>query len=117
MSGLKNDIKRMLQITFPELESLCNVCSEWMRDIIKQYPSARLSRTANARAIKKALMHSDAKRTPPFHPEDFITAAKKSVATDSIAKELILSEKYATLEYLMKQRERIMETLVEPVRP
>jgi transposase len=25
MTGLKNDIKRMLQITFPALESLCNV--------------------------------------------------------------------------------------------
>jgi transposase len=113
MSGLKKDIKRLLQITFPELESLCNVFSESMRDIIKQYPSARLIRAANARAIKKALMPSDARRTPPFYPEDFIAAAQRSVATDSIAKELILPEKYATLEHLMKQRERITEALVE----
>jgi transposase len=113
MSGLKNDIKRMLQITFPELESLCNVFSESMRNVIKQFPSARLIRTANARAIKRALMPSDARRTPPFYPEDLIAAAQKSVATDSIAKELILPEKYATLEHLMKQRERITEALVE----
>ena len=113
MSGLKNDIKRMLQITFPELDSLCNVFSESMRDIIKQYPSARSIRAANARAIQKALMPSDARKTPPFYPEDFIAAAQKSVATDSIAKELILPEKYATLEHLMKQRERITEALVE----
>jgi transposase len=113
MSGLKNDIKRMLQITFPELESLCNVFSESMRNIIKQYPSARLIRTANARAIKKAMMPSDARKTPPVYPEDFIAAAQESVATDSIAKELILPEKYATLEHLMKQRERITEALVD----
>ncbi len=113
MSGLKNDIKRMLQITFPELESLCNVFSEPMRDIIKQFPSARLIRTADFVAVKKALTPSDRRRTPPFYPEDFVAAAKKSVATDSIAKELILPEKYTTLEHLMKQRERITEALVE----
>lgn len=113
MSALKNDIKRMLQITFPELESLCNVFSESMWDIIKQFPSARLIRTADVRAIKKALTPSDARRTPPFYPEDFIKAAQKSVATDSIAKELILPEKYTTLEHLKKQRERITEALVE----
>jgi len=113
MSGLKNDIKRMLQITFPELESLCNVFSESMRDIIKQFPSARLVRIADFVVVKKALTPSDARRTPPFYPEDFIKAAKESVATDSIAKELILPEKYATLEHLMKQRERITEALVE----
>lgn len=113
MSGLKNDIKRMLQITFPELESLCNVFSESMRDIIKQFPSARLVRIADFVVVKKALTPSDARRTSPFYPEDFIKAAKESVATDSIAKELILPEKYATLEHLMKQRERITEALVE----
>ena len=113
MAALKNDIKRMLQITFPELESLCNVFAESMRDIIKQFPSARLIRAANIRAIKKALTPSDARRTPPFYPEDLIAAAQKSVAAGSIAKELILPEKYATLEHLMKQRERITEALVE----
>ena len=113
MSGLKNDIKRMLQITFPELESLCNVFSESMRDIIKQFPSARLVRIANFVVVKKALTPSDARRTSPFYPEDFIKAAQDSVATDSIAKELILPEKYATLEHLMKQRARITEALVE----
>ena len=113
MSGLKNDIKRMLQITFPELESLCNVFSESMRDIIKQFPSARLVRIANFVVVKKALTPSDARRTSPFYPEDFIKAARDSVATNSIAKELILPEKYATLEHLMKQRERITEALVE----
>ena len=113
MSGLKNDIKRMLQITFPELESLCNVFSESMRDIIKQFPSARLVRIADFVVVKKALTPYDARRTSPFYPEDFIKAARDSVATNSIAKELILPEKYATLEHLMKQRERITEALVE----
>jgi len=113
MSVLKNDIKRMLQITFPELESLCNVFSESMRDIIKQFPSARLVRIADFVVVKKALTPYDARRTSPFYPEDFIKAAQDSVATDSIAKELILPEKYATLEHLMKQRARITEALVE----
>ena len=113
MSGLKNDIKRMLQITFPELESLCNIFGESMRDIVKQFPSARLIRIADVRAVTKALTPSDARRTPPFYPEDLIAAAQKSVGIDSIAKELILPDKYTTLEHLMKRKERITEALVE----
>lgn len=113
MSGLKNEIKRMLQITFPELESFGNVFGESMRYVIKQFPSARLVRNADFAVVKKALTPSDARRTPPFYPEDFIKAAQTSVATDSIAKEMILPEKFITLEHLMMQRERITEALVE----
>lgn len=113
ISGLKNDIKRMLQITFPELESLCNVFSETMRDFLKQFPSARMIRTAKPYAVAGALTHPDGRKTPSFYPEELIQAAQKSVASGSLAKELILPEKIATLEYLMKQRERISKALVE----
>lgn len=113
ISGLKNDIKRMLQITFPELESLCNVFSETMRDFLKQFPSARMIRTAKLHAVARALTHADGRKTPSFYPEELIQAAQRSVASDSIAKELILPEKIATLEHLMKQRDRILKALVE----
>ncbi|MDI6729854.1 MAG: IS110 family transposase [Thermodesulfovibrionales bacterium] len=113
ISGLKNDIKRMLQITFPELESHCNVFSETMRDFLKQFPSARMIRTAKPYAIAKALTNADGRKTPSFCPEELIQSAQKSVATDSIAKELIIPEKIVTLEHLIKQRDRISTALVE----
>jgi transposase len=113
ISGLKNDIKRILQVTFPELESLCNVFSETMRDFLKQFPSARMIRTAKLHAVARALTHADGRKTPSFYPEDLVQAARRSVASDSIAKELILPEKIVTLEHLMQQRERISRALVE----
>jgi transposase len=113
ISGLKNDIKRMLQITFPELESLCNVFSETMRDFLRQFPSARTIRIAKPYAVARALTHADGRKTPSFYPEELTEAAKKSVASDSIAKELIIPEKIATLEHLIQQRERISKALVE----
>ncbi len=44
--ALKNAIKRMLQVTFPELESLCSVFSETMLEFLMKFPSARLVKTA-----------------------------------------------------------------------
>lgn len=113
ITALKNDIKRMLQITFPELESLCNVFSETMRDFLKQFPSARMIRTAKPHAVARALTHADGRKTPSFYPEELIAVARKSVASDSVAKELILAEKLTTLEHLMKQKDRIANALVE----
>jgi len=112
VAALKNDIKRMLQITFPELEKRCNVFSETMRDFLKQFPSARLIRTADIKAVQQALTQYDGRKTAAFYAEDLIAEAQKSVASDSIAKELIIPEKIATLEYLMERRDKITKALV-----
>jgi transposase len=112
VAALKNDLKRMLQITFPELEKRCNVFSETMRDFLKQFPSARLIRTADIKAVQQALTQYDGRKTPPFYAEDLVAEAQKSVASDSIAKELIIPEKIATLEYLMERRDKITKALV-----
>jgi len=42
ISGMKNDIKRLLQGTFPELEKLCSPYGETMLHFLKRFPSARL---------------------------------------------------------------------------
>src|SRR5208283_4516241 len=45
IAGMKNDIKRLLQITFPELETLCTkLYSETMLNFLRQFPSPRLIR-------------------------------------------------------------------------
>jgi transposase len=45
--------------------------------------------------------------------QEIISAAQQSVASAGIAKELILTEKAATVLYLQNKRERISEALVE----
>jgi transposase len=114
ISGMKNDIKRLLQGTFPELEKLCSPYGETMLHFLKRFPSARLVRAAKQRDIEKALICPDEKRKRVMvSAEDIIAAAKTSVASSGAAKELILSEKISTLLYLQEKNERITEVLIE----
>jgi len=99
ISGMKNDIKRLLQGTFPELEKLCSPYGETMLHFLKRFPSARLVRAAKQRDIDKALICPDEKR--------------KRVTVSGAAKELILSEKISTLLYLQEKNKRITEVLIE----
>jgi len=114
ISGMKNDIKRLLQNTFPELESLCKPYSETMLHFLYRFPSARLIREAKTREIEKALIFPNEKRKRVLiTAQEIIEAAKISVASAGVAKELILSEKVSTVLYLKEKCEKITEALIE----
>ena len=114
IAGMKNEIKRLLQGTFPELEKLCSPCGETMLHFLRKFPSARLVKAAKKRDIQKALICPEEKRKRVIvSAEDIIAAAKTSVASASAAKELILSEKISTLLYLQEKKEKITEVLIE----
>jgi transposase len=117
IAGLKNDVRRLLQMSFPELEHRCKLFTETMLRFLMKFPSARVIRTAKATEISKALIHAEGKRKRVFiSAEEIINLAKVSVASDSVAKELILSEKIETLLYLEGKQKRITEALVEACR-
>lgn len=117
IAGLKNDVRRLLQMSFPELEHRCKLFTETMLRFLMKFPSARVIRTAKATEISKALIHAEGKRKRVFiSAEEIINLAKVSVASDSVAKELILSEKIETLLYLEGKQKRITGALVEACR-
>ena len=114
ISGMKNDIKRLLQNTFPELETLCKPYSETMLHFLRSFPSARLIREAKTKDIEKALICPDEKRKRVLvTAQEIISAAKGSVASAGVAKELILSEKVSTVLYLLEKSEKITKALIE----
>lgn len=113
IAATKNDIRRMLQITFPELEGMVNVFSQTMRGFLRRYPSARMIRAARPAAVARALTHKDGRKKSPVAPAELIEAAKNSVASGGAAKERILPEKLATLEHLIERKKRASEMLVE----
>jgi transposase len=114
IAGIKNDIKRLLQGTFPELEKLCSPYGETMLHFLRKFPSARLVKAGKKRDIEKALICPEEKRKRVMvSADDIVASAKTSVATPSAAKELILSEKISTLLYLQEKKERITEVLIE----
>ena len=111
IASTKNDIKRNLQSTFPELESMCNVFSKTMLCFLAEYPSARLIKSAKLKAIAKVLQPSDKRMARPFTAEEILAAAKKSVATMNPAKEIILKGKISTLQHLERRLDEISEIL------
>ena len=114
MAGLKNDVRRLLQMTFPELEHRCKLFTETMLRFLIKFPSARTIRMAKPKEISKALIHAEGKRKRVFlSAEEIISLAQASVASESVAKEWILSEKIETLLYLEGRKGRITEALVE----
>ena len=117
IAGLKNDVRRLLQMSFPELEHRCKLFTETMLRFLIKFPSARAIRTAKPKEISKALIHAEGKRKRVFiSAEEIIKLANASVGTDSVAKEVILSEKIGTLLYLEEKQGRITEALVEACR-
>ena len=114
ISGMKNEIKRLLQGTFPELEKLCSPYGGTMLHFLKQFPSARLIRAAKRKDIAKALISpGETRKRVEVSVDDIIATAKRSVALTSAAKELIIAEKAATLLYLIEKSERITKVLIE----
>jgi len=117
MAGLKNDVRRLLQMTFPELEHRCKLFTETMLRFLMKFPSARAIRTAKPKEIAKALIHAEGKRKRVFLSEqEIMSLSKASVGSDSVAKELILAEKIETLLYLEEKKSRITVALVEACR-
>ncbi len=117
IAGLKNDVRRLLQMSFPELEHRCKLFTETMLRFLIKFPSARTIRTAKPKEISKALIHAEGKRKRVFiSAEEIIKLAKASVASDRVAKVWILSEKIETLLYLEQKQARITEALVEACR-
>jgi|YelNatPaOPRAMG01_1025707.scaffolds.fasta_scaffold33869_2 transposase len=112
IASTKNEIKRILQFTFPEMESLCNIFTQTMLNFIKSFPSARLIKIAEPKAIEKALENNFSRgRKITITAYDIIKAAQSSVASVSLAKELILPEKISTLLHLMERLDKITDIL------
>lgn len=110
-TSLKNEIKRILQSTFPELESMCNIFTTTMLLFLKEFPSARLISTAEPEVIAEALKRYGKGRKVSISAHEIIEAAKNSIASGSLAKELILQQKISTLLHLMEQLDKVTTIL------
>lgn len=113
IASTKNEIKRILQSIFPELESICNVFTTTMLLFLKEFPSARFIRASKAKVVADALERYGKGRKVAISAENIIKTAKNSIASNSLAKELILPQKISTLLHLMEQLDKITGILCE----
>ncbi len=113
IASTKNEVKRILQSIFPELESICNVFTTTMLLFLKEFPSARFIRAAKAKVVAEALERCGRGRRVSISADEIIKAAKGSIASNSLAKELILPQKISTLLHLMEQLDKLSGILSE----
>ncbi len=112
IAAVKNDMKRMLQSTFPELEKLVNVFSDTMLHFLKTFPSARLIAATDEKDLKQAFIHPDKRMRLVVKPEQIREAALNSVASISPAKEMMLPGKIETLLYLQNRRDELTTLMI-----
>jgi transposase len=113
ISATKVEIRRLLNTTFHELESMCNPFTKVMLHFIQRFPSARLVSMAKPNIIAKTLKEKPCSCRIRFTPTELIKIARKSIATVSPAKELILSGKIETLLHLQKRRDELTKALIK----
>ena len=112
IGSTKNDIKRMLKSTFPEVERICNVFGDVMLLFLKKYPSARCIRDANPENVIQAFQHKDKRLRITTPKEEIVKAAQNSIASLHPAIEQILPGKIETLLFLNDRLDEVTNMLV-----
>ena len=102
IASMKNDVRRILQSTFPELENLVDILGDTMLCFLKVFPAARLIAQATPEAIAQGFNQGDWRRRISVHYTNIIDLARTSVGATSPSKEMILPGKIETLRHNIK---------------
>jgi transposase len=116
MTALKINIKRLLNITFPELEHMTAVFTKSILKLLKQYPSAVALRDADLGQLSQMLIADSYGHKREAFAAELIKAARSSVGTNSSAKEIILRQQVILLLHLEEALQEITGILIEMCR-
>ncbi len=83
MTSLKNDIKRILNITFPELEHLAGIFTKSMLKLLQRYPSACALKDIDPDQLTRMLIEDSYGRKRGAFAEALLKAARSSIGTSS----------------------------------
>lgn len=113
MTAIKSDIKRLLSITFPELEHIAGVFTKSMLHLLCHYPSAHAVRNAKRSKIAKILIPGSYGKQTDESVDTIIKAAQTSIGTASPTKEIILKQKASILIQLEAHLQELTNVLIE----
>lgn len=116
MTALKMNIKRLLNITFPELEHISDVFTKSMLKLLQQYPSALALRDVDMGKLSKTLIADSYGHKREAFASALIKAARTSVGTSSPVKEMILKQETNLLLHLEDSLQEITSMLIETSR-
>lgn len=113
MSAIKSDIKRLLTMTFPELEQIAGVFTKSMLRLLCQFPSAYAIKNAKRSMIAKALIPGSYGKQTDASVERIRKAAQSSIGTASPTKEIILKQKASLLMQLEEHLQELTDILID----
>jgi len=113
MSSTKSEIKRLLTITFPELEHISGIFTKSMLRLLCQYPSAASIKQAKRSKIAKILIPGSYGKQTDVSVDRIVKAAQVSVGTSSATKEIILRQKASLLTQLEEHLQELTDILIE----
>ena len=113
MSSIKSEIKRLLTITFPELEHISGIFTKSMLRLLCQYPSAASIKQAKRSKIAKILIPGSYGKQTDVSVDRIVKAAQVSVGTSSATKEIILRQKASLLIQLEEHLQELTDILIE----
>ena len=113
MTAIKNDIKRLLSVTFPELEHITGIFTKSMLKMLCQYPSADSIKKARRTQIAKVLISGSYGKKTDESVATIREAAKTSIGVVSPAKEVVLKQKASILIQLEVHLKELSELLIE----
>lgn len=113
MSSTKSEIKRLLSMTFPELEHISGIFSKSMLRLLCQYPSAASIKQAKRSKIAKVLIPGSYGKQTDASVDRILKAAQGSVGTSSATKEIILKQKASLLIQLEEHLQELTDILIE----
>src|SRR5512136_2730684 len=90
MSVTKKEIRRLLTITFPELEHMAGLYTQSMLRLLSEYTSAASIRQAKRARIARLLITGSYGKQTDASVRRIVAAAKTSIGIASPAKEIIL---------------------------
>jgi transposase len=113
MNAQKVDIKRILSVTFPELERITNIFTKSLLRLLSQYPSASAIRSTRRSQIAKALIPGSYGKQTDKSVDAIRNAAKTSIGIVSHTKEIVLKQKVSILMQLEEHLSELSEILIE----
>jgi transposase len=113
MTAIKNDTKRLLTVTFPELEHIAGIFTKSMLRLISHYPSARAIRKTKRSKIAAILIPGTYGKQTEESVDAIVKAAETSIGTSSPAKEMLIKQKTAILTQLEDHLQEITDMLME----
>lgn len=103
VTRLKGNMKRILSVTFPELEHLTGVFAKSILQLLVRFPSADALRKADVETVATLVIPRSWGRKSKAWVETLMTTAASSIGVSSPAKELILKQDASLLLYVQEQ--------------